>query len=80
MLDRKYWNENNQIKRRVPGTDSTLTDADGALDAHAGSAVGLNRPAAPSHAPPAEVCDLGDLAAAIEPVTALVSGLRPDDD
>jgi putative aminopeptidase FrvX len=29
---------------------------------------------------PAEVCDLGDLAAAIELVTALVAGLRPDDD
>ena len=64
----------------LPGTDSTLTDADGALDAHAGSAVALiGLPLRHMHSP-AEVCDLGDLAAAIELVTALVTSLRPDDD
>ena len=64
----------------LPGTASTQTDADGALDAHTGSAIGLvGLPVRHMHSP-AEVCDLGDLEAAIELVTALVASLRPDDD
>ena len=64
----------------LPGTATTETDVDGALDAHTGSAVALiGLPIRHMHSP-AEVCDLGDLAAAIELVTALVASLRPDDD
>ena len=62
------------------GTGSTETDVDGALDAHAGSAVALvSLPLRHMHSP-SEVCALADLDAAAELVAALCRSLRPDDD
>jgi endoglucanase len=60
-------------------TGSTLTDVDGALDAHAGSAVALLAiPLRHMHTP-AEVCSLDDLDATAELLARVLETLTPED-
>jgi endoglucanase len=62
------------------GVSSTATDVDGALDAHAGSAIALvSLPLRHMHSP-SEVCALADLDGAAELVSALCLSLGADED
>jgi endoglucanase len=62
------------------GVDSTETDVDGALDAHAGSAVALvSLPLRHMHSP-SETCALADLDAAADLLAALCLSLAADED
>ncbi len=63
----------------VGGTTSTYTDVDGAIEAHAGSAIALvSLPLRHMHTP-SEVCDLDDLDRAADLIAALCADLDPED-